>query len=569
MRFGMVILQRGFLGRWKDLLGKDGLAGQKAGWKGFCPRRRSGFRAVAGGAGGIGLFPGFGRRALFGLAALGAMLGLIMPGRGNCVGLNQARGGPAEKDAACGEKERPELSLPGDSSTARPRCSEPEGPTGHFADSSWPMEQIELTGGEIRWGLIDSVDEQWVHWVEIRRPAGRPGYVVVRPVERSLVVRMVRLPETERQRLQSRVASMAFHARIETAQMEAIALQKQVRDGMPLFVYRGRSFRLETTLPEEMTRRLIVRLEQVFSAYRQLLPPRTAPRQTLRMEIFSSRIDYEEALRRYEVLLGNPAVFLPKENLVLAGTDLGHFAVQLDQLRQEHHRLRQELSQLRSELSKKLEELGRKLREQGVPRQEAAKILHRERAALDSQITQKLNEIQRVERNNGELFSKIMERTLRQLYHEAFHAYMENYLFPTAEYQTPMWLQEGLAMLFQEGVLEADTLRIDAPYPKAVEVIRSDQRQGTGMPLAQILSAGPSEFLQTPEQTLASANRYYAYAWAVVYYLCQAGRLAPERLESYLSPATAALSPMERFVRLVGMSKEECEQDWQKFLRRW
>jgi hypothetical protein len=203
MRFGMVILQRGFLGRWKDLLGKDGLAGQKAGWKGFCPRRRSGFRAVAGGAGGIGLFPGFGRRALFGLAALGAMLGLIMPGRGNCVGLNQARGGHAEKDAACGEKERPELSLPGDSSTARPRCSEPEGPTGHFADSSWPMEQIELTGGEIRWGLIDSVDEQWVHWVEIQRPAGRPGYVVVRPVERSLVVRMVRLPETERQRLQS------------------------------------------------------------------------------------------------------------------------------------------------------------------------------------------------------------------------------------------------------------------------------------------------------------------------------------------------------------------------------
>jgi regulator of replication initiation timing len=429
------------------------------------------------------------------------------------------------------------------------------------------MERIELADGRTLMGLIESVDDRWVHMLVIKREPGRRTQLVVRPVERSAVVRMERLPEPDRVHLQERVAVLAFHARIEAARMEAVELEKKVHNKIPVFLYAGRWFSLESNLPEQMTRRVIVRLEQIFSGYRQLLPPRTESHRPLRIQIFSSRMEYEEAIGRYGVRLANPAVFLPKENLVLAGTELGQVAAQLQQLEEEHARLRQELNGLREQLANKLEQLGRKLRQQGIPRQEAAKILQRERLSFDNQIAQKLADIHRVDRKNTELFSQIMEQTLRQLYHEAFHAYMENYLFPSSQYQVPLWLQEGLAMLFQEGIVEADNLRLDAISQEAASLIRKDRRQGATMPLEQLLGAGSTEFLQAPGAGSALGNRYYAYAWAAVYYLCQTERLNLARLEAYLSPAAQGLTPQQRLERLLGMDPARWEQDWQKFLQ--
>jgi|GEM_PF-795460 len=437
----------------------------------------------------------------------------------------------------------------------------------HGANSAWPMERIELADGRTLMGLIESVDDQWVHMVVIKREPGRRTQLVVRPVERSAVVQMDRLPEPLRKQLQERVAALAFRARIEAARMEAVGLEKKAQTNIPVFLYDGRWFCLESNLPEQMTRRVIVRLEQIFSGYRQLLPPRTEPQRLLKIQVFSSRMEYEEAIGRYGVRLANPALFLPKENRVLAGTELGQFAAQLRQLEEEHGRLRRELSGLRGQLAEKLEELGRKLRQQGVPRQEAAKILHRERAAFENQIAKKLADIQHVDRKNAELFCQLMDQTLRQLYHEAFHAYMENYLFPSSQYQIPLWLQEGLAMLFQEGIVEADTLRLDAISQEAASLIRKDRRQGAAMPLEQLLGAGSTEFLQARESGSTMGNRYYAYAWAVVYYLCQTERLSLAGLEAYVNPAAQGLPPRQRLERLLGMEVDQWEEGWRKFLR--
>ncbi|HOM17262.1 MAG TPA: hypothetical protein PLQ00_08035, partial [Thermoguttaceae bacterium] len=450
---------------------KVSLGGGQLLWKWSFPRLERGRRRPAAAASGARFSWGGWTQAVVWLVLIGAIAGPILSD-GNSRQVKGASMAPAPTAAAKGGSER---TSSGGASGDRLGPSPTETDGAPWPDGAWPMERVDLTNGESRFGLIESVDEQWVHLVEIKRRPGRPASLVVRPIERSAVAGMVRLPESEREQLQERTAALAFRAQIEAAQMEAIGLDKRIQNSITTFSYSGRWFQLETDLPEEITRRVVVRLEQVFSAYRQLLPPRRERPRALRIRIFSSRMEYEDALRRYDVRLANPAVFLPKENWVLAGADLGQFAAQLNQLNQEHGRLRQELSQLRRQAAKKLEELGRKLRQEGVPRQEAAKTLQRERALLENQISQKMNEIQRVDRKNAELFSKIMQQTLRQLYHEAFHAYMENYLFPSKEYQTPLWLQEGLAMLFQEGVLEADTLRIDAPSEEAATAIRLDR----------------------------------------------------------------------------------------------
>ncbi len=63
-----------------------------------------------------------------------------------------------------------------------------------------------------------------------------------------------------------------------------------------------------------------------------------------------------------------------------------------------------------------------------------------------------------------------------QLYHEAFHAYVENYVCPPADVTLPHWLNEGLAQIFEAGQMEGDSLRIDAPDRKRLVQLQDDLR---------------------------------------------------------------------------------------------
>ena len=40
-------------------------------------------------------------------------------------------------------------------------------------------------------------------------------------------------------------------------------------------------------------------------------------------------------------------------------------------------------------------------------------------------------------------------------YHESFHAYLENYVYPHDHYDVPRWLNEGLAVMMEGGILDA------------------------------------------------------------------------------------------------------------------
>ena len=61
-----------------------------------------------------------------------------------------------------------------------------------------------------------------------------------------------------------------------------------------------------------------------------------------------------------------------------------------------------------------------------------------------------------------------------RLYHEAFHAYLRNNVYPRQKYDVPPWLNEGLAVIFEGGLLEGNTLRVDAPNPVALKKLKAD-----------------------------------------------------------------------------------------------
>ena len=69
---------------------------------------------------------------------------------------------------------------------------------------------------------------------------------------------------------------------------------------------------------------VIVRAEQIFAAYRQILPPRTSPVKPLRLILLCSLHEYQAVLTKLGVTarFQNPACFIEDKNTVVIGSDL-------------------------------------------------------------------------------------------------------------------------------------------------------------------------------------------------------------------------------------------------------
>ena len=155
----------------------------------------------------------------------------------------------------------------------------PSGPErSALAGTDWPTERVELVDGRQCLGLIESEDESWVNLVQIQRTPGRPMSLLIRPIELRQVAAIVRLDAAERAQLQQRIEEFMNRAPIEAGRMDAVHLDQVRQDGSPFRRYRGKWFSLDSTVDEPTTRRIVVRVEQVFTAYRQVLPPRSEPR---------------------------------------------------------------------------------------------------------------------------------------------------------------------------------------------------------------------------------------------------------------------------------------------------
>jgi len=432
-----------------------------------------------------------------------------------------------------------------------------------------PRDQIELNDGRRLQGFIESEDELWIYLVQIEQPPGRPMYGVIRMVDRAKVKSVVRLEPAARTELARQVEQFINRAQIEAGAMESVPIATALRDGVARHVYRGKWFSLESTVDEPTTRRLIVRMEQVFTAYRQLLSPRVPPRKPLRVLVHGSLDSYRAELRELGLeAIGNRAVFLPEPNLVIAGSEMTRVGAEVEKVKADHDKLQAELDQYRKDLPSRLEKVAEQLRRQGKPSGEIKTVLNTEKRKAEALIKQKELDIKLFERRNEKTFDTVARQALRRLYHEAFHAYLENYVYRRDQHPVPLWLDEGLAMIFEEGLLESGMLRVDAPHRAALKKLKADLAGPQPLTVEQVLSARQEDFVISEHNPAETSNRYYWYAWGLAYYLTFEGRLLAEAsLDRYVAPEAKATPPVERFERLVGMPLARFETVWQKYLR--
>jgi hypothetical protein len=429
--------------------------------------------------------------------------------------------------------------------------------------SAWPFDELTLTNGAKFQGLIVSESPAEILFQTVRRPPGKPTFTLTSRFARHEIAAVKRLADKDREFLKERLSELDPDGSGERHRMESLELAEAAWLGQPRAArrYDAEYFALVSDAPEEVTRRAAVRLEQIYTAFARFLPPTVPGARPTTVLLAPDLAGYKALLAPLgQPGLLNPAVYDPRANLIVCGSDL--------------RRLGDELQAAKLHHSQQLAALDRY--EEGVRK------LYK-KPELDRYLDGTARERKRVfaaDRANGAKFDATTTRLFAVLYHEAFHAYAATFVFPPRTPDEvragkgtgalPRWLNEGLAQVFETAVVEAGELRADhadlGRLNRAKDRLR--KKDGGGLvPLSDLLTAGKETFLAHHADERAAADRAYLTCWALAHYLTFDRRvIGTAKFKEYLAAVNTGADPRKAFEALVGRDLAATEADWHAYL---
>jgi hypothetical protein len=443
-----------------------------------------------------------------------------------------------------------------------PLFAQPPGPTG-----DWPMDEIKSKYGGVYRGLILEEHAEYTRFRIVKRPPGRATVTLTTTFTALETDKLTKLTDADRQKLRERLAALDADGEGDQPRLAAIDFTPDVWLGKEKAArrYEADQFVLVSGAQDDITRRAAVRLEKIYTAYARVLPPRHQAARPTRVELADTLDDYRAVLKASGVKVENAAVFFPADNRIVCGSDLKRLGDDLRRTRLHHEQQRVALDKTEKELRELYkgakDDLERFL---GGVRKEREKV-----AAAD--------------RENDAAFDAATKRLFAILYHEAFHSYAAAFVFPplkpdeiTAGMGTgelPRWLNEGLAQLFEDPVIEAGELRVGHADPvrlKKVQAAVAERKADGGLvPVADLLRTGREQFVTAHAGEKEVADRNYLSAWGLAHYLTFGRKVVGTKgLDDYLIAGNTGTDPAKAFEKLVGQELPAFEKDWHEYLRK-
>lgn len=454
------------------------------------------------------------------------------------------------------------------------------------ADPAWKFDKI-IFSNTVFHGLILEETDTEVRFQDVRQGTGHPTVTVVTTFPKTKIKIVSRLEAAERKELLRRLKTLDPTGKLEDERVKPLELQPAMwmwndeqKEG---FSYdNGVHFQLISTARRDIVERAVLRLEEIYAAYTLHLPPRKplrrpapAPVSSLRLLfgapdatapplfhktittilLVQSQKEYQKILLSQGRNILNPAFYDAEKNEVVCASELQELGDKLETIRHEHER--------RLETLKK-EEAKAALLPEGEVRDRVLKQVDAARA-----------EIIRVNAENEAQFRKATQDLFQTLYHEAFHAYLANFVYPPADHRVPRWLNEGLAQVFETATVENGVPRFNSPDPVRVERLKqafaAPRKEDGLVPLADLLRSQPEQFLVAKSSARArrDAARHYLTSWALAYYLTfDRQLLGTKALDQYVEALTADADPVEAFTRLVGQPLPEFEKAFYEAMKK-
>jgi hypothetical protein len=306
-------------------------------------------------------------------------------------------------------------------------------------------------------------------------------------------------------------------------------------------------FILDSNAPEDVVRRAAVQLEQVYAAYARFLPPRVETGEATPILLAQSLADYQALLRDQGRPLLNPAFYDPARNQIVCGTDLQRLGDELERTRLKHKDLLDDLKKREAELNR--------LYKNKVP------------PGLLKPIQDARTEVANANKQNDEQFQAATQQLFRTLYHEAFHAYLANFVYPPAEADVPRWLNEGLAQIFESAFLEGGELRVGHADKARLMRVQATTPRTELVPAADLLRAGPKQFVVLHASDQAASDGYYLTSWAAAFYLTFDRRLlGTKAMDEYVRALKRGVDPLEAFHALTGQTPPQFDKDLRQYV---
>ncbi len=427
----------------------------------------------------------------------------------------------------------------------------------------WPLDTVSTKNGRQYRGYIQSTSDEEIDFVEVVRPPQRDMYLVVRPIRLSEVASLRRLPDQEQRVLAERIERFRHRFHIEAGALEAVELNQFPEDGRNQFVYQGDWFTLRSTSDEETTRYAVVRIEQIFRAYRHVMPPRVKPKQQLTIQLYGTISEYQKYLTEKQLGIDHPAFYSAASNLIVAGANVAVFSEDLRKIRESIQLQRQHLAERHANFLQQQKQYAAQLEQIGLKPDEVNVELLVRKKAWENEFQSHLRKLNDADRRNDAKFAEVKRQLFARLAHEAFHAYVENFLYPQRVYQFPRWLNEGMAQVFETGRLDGETLRIDAPDRELLRSLQMDLAVAP-LPLAELITADEVLFLAGHASSTGSQRRYL-YSWGLAWHLFTNHRIADqETFDDFVAKDAERNDPIIRFERFVKAPVPVFEQEWRK-----
>ncbi len=181
---------------------------------------------------------------------------------------------------------------------------------------------------------------------------------------------------------------------------------------------------------------------------------------------------------------------------MVVGSDLAGVALSMAKVNAQTDDIRRQLKQLEKRFQDPAGRAGRRHAQEGRSAGRDQTGRGRGQAAVRRHVKAKNKDLSRCDRQAAEQFQNSTRQVFARLYHESFHAYLENCVYPHNRYDVPRWLNEGLAVTFEGGILEADALRVDAPNAVALKRLKADFSSPQPLSLERLLSTSAAAFLE-------------------------------------------------------------------------
>ncbi len=107
----------------------------------------------------------------------------------------------------------------------------------------------------------------------------------------------------------------------------------------------------------------------------------------------------------------------------------------------------------------------------------------------------------------------------RTLQHEAFH----QFAYFAISKNIPIWLNEGLAQLFEEGIWTGKSFMLGQIPPRRIRQLNADFDAKTLVPFTIFLEISPQDWFKNLNENAERGATYYNQAWAMAYFLGEGG----------------------------------------------